>query len=92
MVKKTVISVIYKYPAPQYDSFTKELENILRNLNDNKVTYYICGDFNINFLQHESSQQVKIYQFNSCLQLHTTNHQTYKNYKPQCHHFRPYIH
>ena len=41
---KTVISVIYRYPAPQYDFFTKELENILHNLNDNKVTYYICGD------------------------------------------------
>ena len=59
MVKKTVISVIYRHPAPQYNSFTKELENILHNLNDNKVTYHICGDFNLYFLQHESSQQVK---------------------------------
>jgi len=59
--KKTAISVIYRHPAPQYDSFTKELENILHNLNDKKVTYYICGDFNINLLQHESSQQVKNY-------------------------------
>jgi len=59
--KKTVISVICRHPALQYDSFTKELENILHNLNDNKVTYYICGDFNINLLQHESSQQVKNY-------------------------------
>ena len=58
---KTVISVIYRHPAPQYDFFTKELENILHNLNDNKVTYYICGHFNINLLQHESSQQVKNY-------------------------------
>ena len=48
--KKTVISFIYRHPAHQYDSFTKELENILHNLNDNKVTYYICGDFNINLL------------------------------------------
>ena len=59
--KKTVISIIYRHPAPHYDSFTKELENILHNLNDKKVTYCICGDFNINLLQHESSQQVKNY-------------------------------
>ena len=59
--KKTVISVIYRHPAPQCDSFTKELVNILHNLNDNKVTNCICGDFNINLLQHESSQQVKNY-------------------------------
>jgi len=59
--KKTVTSVIYRHPAPRYDSFTKELENILHNLNDNKLTYYICGDFNINLLQRESSQQVKNY-------------------------------
>ena len=57
--KKTVISVIYRHPAPQYDSFTKELENILHNLNDN--TYYICRYFNINLLQRESSQQIKNY-------------------------------
>jgi len=59
--KKAVISVIYRHPVPQYDSFTKELENILYNLNDNKVTYYICRDFNINLLHCESSQQVKNY-------------------------------
>jgi len=44
--KNTVISVIYRHPAPHYDSFTKEVENILHNLNDSKVTYYICRDFN----------------------------------------------
>jgi len=29
--KKAVISVIYRHPAPQYDSFTKEQENILQS-------------------------------------------------------------
>jgi len=38
-----VISVIYRHPAPQYDS-TKELENILHNISANNVTYDICGD------------------------------------------------
>jgi len=37
------------------------VENILHNLNDNNVTYYISGDFNINFLQCISSRQVKNY-------------------------------
>jgi len=31
------------------------------NLNDNNLTYNICGNFNINLLQCESSQQVKNY-------------------------------
>jgi len=38
---------VYKHPAPNHKEFDEKLFQFVDHLNENKYTYVICGDFNI---------------------------------------------
>ena len=53
-----LISCVYRAPGQKLSTFCDSLEPILNNDRNNK-TMFVCGDFNINFLQHESQDSVR---------------------------------
>ena len=57
--KKGVIGIIYRHPKQNLNRFHLSFEKVLELLSCKNVTYYIGGDFNINFLQNEN--KVKAY-------------------------------
>ena len=42
---KCAIGVVYRHPAPNHKEFDEKLFQVVDNLNNNKYTYFICGDF-----------------------------------------------
>ena len=57
--KKCVIGVIYRHPKQNLNRCHLFFEKVLELLSCKNVTYYIDGDFSINFLQNEN--KVKAY-------------------------------
>jgi len=57
--RQCVLGVIYRHP--KYDCFTDDVSAILHYLSDKKLPYIICGDINMNLLQHTSSSSVHKY-------------------------------
>ena len=47
--KPIVIGCIYRHPKSNFEQFAENLEEILRNLNQDKRLVYILGDTNIDF-------------------------------------------
>jgi len=56
-----VFAVIYRHPHTTVRDVNAEFESSLEMLTDNKESYYICGDFNIDLLQTETNEIVKNY-------------------------------
>ena len=52
--KRTVISCVYRTPNSDLDIFNEKINDILSKARGNK-DIYICGDFNIDLLKHESN-------------------------------------
>ena len=52
--KNTVISCVYRTPNSDLDIFNEKINDILSKARGNK-DIYICGDFNIDLLKHESN-------------------------------------
>jgi len=53
--------VIYRRPKYGCKGFTDDVSAILHYLSDKRLPYIICGDININVLQHTSSSSVHKY-------------------------------
>ena len=56
-----IVGCIYRHPKSKLDTFTEELEELLRKLNQGKYDIYLLGDFNINFLKYDSHQPTEKY-------------------------------
>ena len=39
------IGVVYRHPAPNHKAFDEKLFQAVDHLNNNKYTYFVCGDF-----------------------------------------------
>ena len=59
--ERQVVGVIYRHPNIDILRFQKNLENLLRELNNKKLNYYICGDINIDLLQINKRSSIKGY-------------------------------
>ena len=53
-----LISCVYRAPGQKLSTFCDSLEPILNNDRNDK-TMFVCGDFNIDLLQHESQDSVR---------------------------------
>ena len=53
-----LISCVYRAPGQRLSTFCDSLEPILNNDRNNK-TMFVCGDVNIDLLQHESQDSVR---------------------------------
>jgi len=53
--------VIYRHPKYACKGFTDDVSATLHYLSDKRLPYIICGDININLLQHTSSSSVRKY-------------------------------
>ena len=49
--ERQVVGVIYRHSNTDIFRFQENLENLLRELNNKKLNYHICGDINIDLLQ-----------------------------------------
>ena len=56
--KYILVSCIYRKPASITDMFCEGIECIFGNVHNNK-TMFLCGDFNINILKHDSHSGTK---------------------------------
>jgi exonuclease III len=56
---KTCILTIYRSPSSNYDIFLGKLELILQKLSENKVKVFVCGDFNVNYIEN-SYKKIKL--------------------------------
>jgi len=45
-----IVGIIYFHPNNNVNEFRKNLENAIISLNNQRQTFYIIGDFNINLL------------------------------------------
>ena len=59
--RQCVLGIIYRHPKYHCKGFTENVSVILHYLNDKRLPYIICGDININLLQHSSSSSVHEY-------------------------------
>jgi len=73
--RQCVLGVIYRHPKYDCKGFTDDVSAILHYLSDKRLPYIICGDININRLQHTSSSSVnkyiEIYESYNCQQIIT---------------------
>ena len=53
--KKLAIGVVYRHPGNEISKFQNKFENCIEKLNTKKLPYIICGDFNINLIDSDSS-------------------------------------
>ena len=49
-----IVGTIYRHPHQIMKKFQEKLENTVEYLNDNKDTYYVADDLNINLLKTNS--------------------------------------
>ena len=59
--ERQVVGVIYRHPNTDIFRFQENLENLLCELNNKKLNYYICGDINIDLLQINKKSSIKGY-------------------------------
>ena len=53
--KTVIIGVIYRHPGYNYTDFLNCFEKLLYNLNLSNKTYFVCGDFNINYSKQQQN-------------------------------------
>jgi len=59
--RQCVLGVIYRHPKYDCKGFTDYVSATLHYLSDKRLPHIICGDININLLQHTSSSSVHKY-------------------------------
>jgi len=59
--KNTIVTTSYRPPNSNFNSFHNLLQDHLRKVGNNNKHVYLTGDFNINLLEHASSNNVNIY-------------------------------
>ena len=59
--KPITIAAIYRHPKYNFENFQYALVNSIEKLNKWNTKYYLLGDFNINLLQYENSNKVKLF-------------------------------
>ena len=70
--KTVIVGVIYRHPGYNYTDFLNCFEKLLYNLNLSNKTYFVCGDFNINYSkQQENSVYINSIASTGCQQLIT---------------------
>ena len=56
---KSIFGIIYRHPGlATIPTFTTRIENIIEKLNQEKVTYYILGDYNINLIKTDEIHNI----------------------------------
>ena len=60
-LKPIVIAAIYRHPKYDYQNFQYALLHSIEKLNKSNQKYYLLGDFNINVLQYNHSNKIKLY-------------------------------
>ena len=58
MKKNIRISVMYRQPGSNIDECTETLNNIFSNISNSKICY-LCGDLNIDLLNHDKYRKTK---------------------------------
>ena len=58
---KYIFAVIYRHPRHNYITFQQKLTKTIESIENQKDTYFICGDLNINLLKYGKSNSVKYY-------------------------------
>ena len=59
--KPIVTAAIYRHPKYNFQNFQYALVNSIEKLNKTNTMYYLLGDFNINLLQYEHSNKIKLF-------------------------------
>ena len=54
--KKIIVGVIYRHPTNTFNEFQDLLLQTLNKMDLEKYDYFLCGDFNIDILKHESKK------------------------------------
>ena len=86
-----IVGTIYRHPYQIMKKFQEKLENTVEYLNDNKDTYYVAGDLNINLFKSNSKikNYVDMIYSHGCIPLIT---HPIRITKKKRHHYRSYIH
>ena len=58
---KSAIGVVYRHPAPNLKEFDEKFFQVVDHLNNNKYTYFIRDDFNINPVKYSRDNTVTEY-------------------------------
>ena len=56
-----IIGVIYRHPSYRISNFHELPEHTLENLNEQKASYFICGDINIDLLRSDNDPNIRSY-------------------------------
>ena len=54
--KKMIVGVMYRHPTNIFNEFQDLLLQTLNKMDNEKYDYFLCGDFNIDILKHESKK------------------------------------
>ena len=60
-IKKIIVGVIYRHPTNTFNEFQDLFLQTLNKMDHEKYDYFLCGDFNINILKHESKKNIGNY-------------------------------
>ena len=61
MVKKSICAVLYRHPRHNFSLFQTQLVDKLKFLDNQNLTYYICGDTNINLIKASTNSGIKYF-------------------------------
>ena len=56
--KNIAVSCMYRTPGPNIDTFLENF-SVIHNVVDKNKIFYVCGDFNIDLLKHETNRNTK---------------------------------
>ena len=59
-MKNVIVSCMYRTPGANVGAFCESLDNILSDIKS-KMTMYICGDFNIDTLKHNTHNYTRTF-------------------------------
>ena len=59
--KKIIIGVIYRHPSTSFCEFQDLLMQTLKKMIYEKQEYFLCRDFNVDLLKHESTKNIGKY-------------------------------
>ena len=58
--KKIIVGVIYRHPTNTFNEFQDLLlQTLNKRMDHEKYDYFLCGDFNIDILKHESKEKYR---------------------------------
>ena len=59
--KRIVVGAVYRHPRQNFLKFQETFSKSLSMLNNRKITYYICGDYNINCIRSSTKNATRYY-------------------------------